>query len=127
LTFVTNSQNVQSLSSYSSDSSLLSAIKSGKGGFNQGNRIIVEIGPIFGGTTPEKVTQDEVTGVNDIEKALIGQMGFPFVEGSFKPAQILEYDKDVQAKLEEFNGKSSYVTTHLFSQAALQDAFSSDI
>ena len=77
--------------------------------------------------TPEEVTQDETTGVNNIEKAKVAMMGFPFAKGDLSDLHILEFDKDVQAKLKDFNENSTYIVTHLFSEAALQDAFSSDI
>jgi hypothetical protein len=61
----------------------LNAVKSGKGGYAQGNYNILEISPIFGGTTPENVTQDANTGSNNIQKAKVALMFFPYVEGSY--------------------------------------------
>ena len=127
MSFLTDSTNVMQMGSYTTDAAIVSAVQSGKGGFAQGNKNILEVSPVFGGTTPKKITQDETTGINDITGAKVGLIGFPFVQGNWTEDQILEFDKSIQAKLVEFNEKNTYVTTHLFSQAALRDAFSSDI
>jgi len=44
-------------------------VRTGRGGNFQGNGNIIEIEPIFGGITPEEVTQDMVSGDNDLQAA----------------------------------------------------------
>jgi|TARA_B110000285_G_C15079848_1_gene592866 hypothetical protein len=53
----------------SDDAALITKVQSGQGGFYTGSSNIIEVNPIFGGTTPEFVEQDSTTGSNNIEKA----------------------------------------------------------
>lgn len=70
------------------DEALLTKVQSGQGGIHTGSGNIIEVSPIFGGTTPEAVTQDSTSGSNDIQKALAISMGMPYQRNDFTAQDI---------------------------------------
>ena len=78
LSFALNGSGQLDLSLVDTQSELMQRVKSGKGGFYQGSGSIIELAPILGGTTPETITQDKDTGINNIEAAKSAMMSFPY-------------------------------------------------
>lgn len=88
MSFVSNQYNID-FSVVADDAALLTKIQTGQGGISTGSGNIIEVDPIFGGTTPETVTQDSFTGQNDLKKALAASMGLPYLRNDFTVLDVI--------------------------------------
>ena len=74
----------------------MKAVQSGKGGFSQGSGNIVDVNTMFGGISPETVTQDQDTGVNDLKSATVATMGIPFEMNGFHAQTVEDFEKNLE-------------------------------
>lgn len=118
LSFVSN-YNAIDFSLVADDAALLTKVQTGQAGTNTGPGNIIAVAPIFGGTTPETVTQDSFTGQNDLKKALAASMGLIYERKDFTLLDVNQYELKLDDAAIEFNKDSKHVNVYLFSGGAL--------
>ena len=83
---------------------------------------------MFGGTTPESVTQDQESGVNDIESAKSFLTGLPYQQpDEYTKEDIQEMEYYIRDLVEDFTEKSELLEIYMFSPGLLSESFSTDI
>ena len=99
---------------FASDKELKDQVKTGTGGNSMGNGNIIDIEQIFGGLTPETVTQDDQTGANDLEKAMSATMGFVYENGDISKEDMAKYDLMIEEYALTFNAETKQINVYLF-------------
>lgn len=78
LSFLENENGEYDINMHIADIDLLNSIRSGKSMKHMGNGHIIDIGSIFGGTFPDMINQDMVTGQNDLVTAEALHFQYPY-------------------------------------------------
>mmetsp|Transcript_27376 Transcript_27376/g.41634 ORF Transcript_27376/g.41634 Transcript_27376/m.41634 type:complete len:472 (+) Transcript_27376:583-1998(+) len=84
---------------------------------------------MFGGTEPATITQDKVTGANDLISAKVLLTGIPYERrDGITKEDAEELENGVEDIIDAFNSETDKsITVHLFTQSLLGEAFSGDI
>ena len=127
VTFATNQQGQVNIDQFSTDADLLTAVQSGKGSIYQGSGNIIEVDPIFGGTNPAQITQNEETGENDLKSSTVALMALPYQKRDYKEKDTNGFEVEFQDMAIKFTESSTLINVFVFSQAGIQESFSNDI